>query len=472
MTQPAVSTTTIAEALLARVSPRAERAGTGARLLAELRCVRSQAGVADDPGGTAKAVSNVLLAAVDQLAGRSRPIGRIDARVASRATLSLLGLDDARCDSSGARYAAAAHHLNVGTRQAQRLVPSLLHALAEEILSLEARAPRTRSSTEPPQWWTNPNQLVAAPALLVGRNDDTAAVVRLSELPPVADRARIVLVHGFAGIGKTSLVAHAAHQVASRYPDAWLWLSVTTSETGAVSADAITRRLLRSIGAREPADPAEAASDLRAALAERAVLIVLDGAENDLQVEAAVSSSPHSLLLVTSRVPMATLDGAAHLRLDRLDDASARQLLLEVGGRRHREDRGLGEVATACHNHPAALRIAGARLSAEPSLLPQQLAGRIRSPGGIGRELRYGSRSIRVLVEGALGQLDDPEIAALRSLVAAEKGAGPGIDISCDRAMPELVARGFVEIDGGEARVVPVVSGVITESSRPLASSR
>src|SRR5580658_1955057 len=72
-----------------------------------------------------------------------------------------------------------------------------------------------------------PRQLPAPVRQFVGRQGELVALTRLLDhAAGMADGVVITVLAGTAGIGKTALAVHWAHQVADRFPDGQLYLNL------------------------------------------------------------------------------------------------------------------------------------------------------------------------------------------------------------------------------------------------------
>lgn len=275
-----------------------------------------------------------------------------------------------------------------------------------------------------------PRQLPPDPAAFVGRVDELHAIERTCT---AADGSRtgpaVVVLHGPGGMGKTTLAVRAAHRLAGRYPDGQLYLELQGGAPGMPGVEPLSAlgRMLRALGvpARDvPLELAEAAARFRSETATRRLLIVLDGAAGAQQIRPLLPAGPDCAVLVTSRRPASTLD-AVRLRLDRLSDAEARQLLdtLCGDGRGAADPAAADRLAMLCDGHPLALRIAGARLAARPDWPVAVLADRLDNERGRLDELRADDLAIRSSFWNTYRQLldsADPDdrtaAAAFRSL--------------------------------------------------------
>ncbi len=182
----------------------------------------------------------------------------------------------------------------------------------------------------------------------------------------------IAMLVGMAGIGKTALAVHWAHQVTERFPDGQLYIDLCGYASGPAyrPVDAIAQ-FLGALGvptALIPADAAVAAGMYRSLLADKRVLVLLDNAMSVEQVRPLLPAGPRCLVLITSRNRLdglVALQGARRMALDVLDPAEARALIADVVGdaRAEAEPGATAEIAQLCAYLPLALRIAAVDLA-------------------------------------------------------------------------------------------------------------
>lgn len=261
-----------------------------------------------------------------------------------------------------------------------------------------------------------PAELPAASGTFTGRGDELQQLTHA-----LLDRAcQVIVVAGAGGSGKSTLAVHAAQRTREGFADGQLYVDLLGSTPGASprSPLAVLQRFLRSLGDDRGAalqDLDEAAARFRSATSGRRVLILLDNARDAAQVRPLLPGSGTSTVVVTSRNPMATLDGATRLRLSQLDSAEARQLLERLlGSDRVAQDPEAADRLTAlCDRLPMALCIAAARLAAHPTWTLRHFASRLEDRSRRLGELVQDDRAVRTGLGLALDDLDAAETRIL-----------------------------------------------------------
>jgi len=238
-----------------------------------------------------------------------------------------------------------------------------------------------RDSAPPP-----PAELPHDAAGFAGRTDELARLHAL--LPPEqgqgpANTVVISAIGGAAGIGKTALAVHWAHQVRDRFPDGQLHVNLHgfDHDRQPLKPGEALELLLRSLGlaaSEIPANDEAQARVYRTLLADRRLLVLLDNAASAEQVRPLLPGSPSCCVVVTSRNRLGDLvarDGAHALPLDLLLPAEARTLLSRALGadRVATDERAVDELIRLCGSLPLALRVAAARLAGDPGLRPADL---------------------------------------------------------------------------------------------------
>ena len=327
----------------------------------------------------------------------------------------------------------------------QRADPSLLLPATRE----RGGAGGARPSDAAPR----PRMLPAEVPGFTGREAELAAVSALLPEPPDGDRtAPITVISGTAGVGKTALAVHWAHQHAGGFPGGQLYVN------------------LRGFGPADPLRPAEALrifldalavpaaqipatldgrqSLYRSRLAGTKTLIVLDNAGGPDQVRPLLPGAPGCLVIVTSRNQLAGLiaaDGAQAIVVDVLTSGEAHHVLARRLGpdRVAAEPAAAGELARLCARLPLALAVTGARAAARPDITLTTLAAELRDTRGRLDALTTGedTTDVRAVLSWSYHQLSTPAARMFQLL-----GLHPGPDTTA------AAAASLAGLDPGHAR--------------------
>lgn len=241
----------------------------------------------------------------------------------------------------------------------------------------------------------------------------------LAELASSGDPAALCL-SGQAGIGKTALAVHLAHHCAQTFPDGRILVRLGEGPHAATRALAICLRALGVADAGMPDDIDERSSLLRQRMAERAVLVVLDGATDEDQVRPLLPDAGRSALVVTCRHRLDGIDGLVHRDLPLLPALDALRLLERVVGvdRMRANPDAAAELVRCCDRLPLALRIAAARLAARPGWTVEDLVARLAEEPSRLDWLQIGDRAVRTTFSATCAQLPHTERALFRRLGA------------------------------------------------------
>ena len=141
-----------------------------------------------------------------------------------------------------------------------------------------------------------------------------------------------------AGVGKTTLAVHAAHQLAGDFPDGQFFLPLhahTRGQRPVEPTDALASLLLTAgvPAAQIPPDLEARAARWRDYVAGKKILLVLDDAVGHDQVRPLLPGTAGSLVLVTSRRRLAALPDAVVISLDTLPPGEAAALLARLAAR-------------------------------------------------------------------------------------------------------------------------------------------
>jgi DNA-binding SARP family transcriptional activator len=288
-----------------------------------------------------------------------------------------------------------------------------------------------------------PRELPPAVRHFTGRAGELQTLTRLLDESGGQTSGTVVIsaIGGTAGVGKTALALHWAHQVADRFPGGQLYVNLRgygPSAAPAAPAAAI-RGFLDALGVppeRIPLGLDAQAGLYRSLLADRKMLIVLDNAADEQQVRPLLPAGPECVVIVTSRSQLAGL-AAAHgawlLTLDVFSPAEAQRMLAaRVGAdRAAAEPEAIIEIAGLCACLPLALAVAAARAAARPGFPLAALAAELRDAHGRLDALDAGDpgSSVRAVFSWSVRQLGPATARMFRLL-----GLHPGPDITAPAA--------------------------------------
>ena len=283
-----------------------------------------------------------------------------------------------------------------------------------------------------------PRQLPAPVRHFTGRRAELRLLTGLLDRAGAAPGpVLITAIDGMAGVGKTALAVHWAHQVADRFPDGQLYVNLRGFHPSGepMSSAVAIRGLLDALqvpAEQIPAGPDAQAGLYRSLLSGRRMLVVLDNARDAGQVRPLLPGSSGCLAVVTSRSQLAGLaaaEGARQLTLDLLTEAEARELLARRLGvaRLDVEPGAAAELIGLCARLPLALVIASAR----PCFSLSALVAELRDARGRLDVLdtRDPAACVRAAFSWSYQELTNPAAAMFRLL-----GLHPGPDISARAA--------------------------------------
>ncbi|MEU4928802.1 tetratricopeptide repeat protein [Streptomyces yokosukanensis] len=268
-----------------------------------------------------------------------------------------------------------------------------------------------------------------------------------------APRARVLLIAGRPGSGRTALAEELVRQVEDRYPDGVLRVRLSEPDGTPVPVGRAARELLAALELPAPAGAAEdeLTEAVRAALADRRTLLLLDDAAGAEQVDALLPEAPDCLVVAVSSGPLTGIADVRPCTLGGLDTKSAVELLTRFTGavRITVDPRAAESLVEACHGHPAALVLAGGWLAARPQAAVSDLAKRLRTvaddgtdPTPLARIFRHthdelpvlAARILRLLPLAPAGLIDPHTASSLA-----------GCSVSAARAaLDEFVALGLL----------------------------
>ena len=242
----------------------------------------------------------------------------------------------------------------------------------------------------------------------------------------------ICAIGGMAGIGKTTLAVHAAHQFAERFPDGQFFLPLhahTPGQRPVDPADALASLLLTAgVAAQQiPAGLEARAGRWRDHVAGKRVLLVVDDAAGHEQVRPLLPGAAGSLVLITSRRRLAALEDAAVISLDTLPPGEAAALLARLAARPglRAGDAAAGEITRLCGYLPLAIGMLARQLHHHPTWTAAGLAADLAAARDRLAVMRAENLSVAAAFDLSYKDLADGQQRLFRRLGLHP---GPGID--------------------------------------------
>ncbi len=204
----------------------------------------------------------------------------------------------------------------------------------------------------------------------VGRSVEVDRVIRLASTTERAPAA-VAVIEGIAGIGKTQLAVHVAHELRRRghFVDGQIYVNLRGYDTEGrppVDPAAVQEEIVRALGVREhlTPDPDGRTRSYRNLLAGMKLLIILDNAASADQVRNLLPGSSTTMVFITSRKPLLGLTGVHTVTLDLFSEDEAVGFLGRAIDRKpetnDRQD--MVRLARLCRRLPLALTVAAAYL--------------------------------------------------------------------------------------------------------------
>ncbi|GIH75440.1 SARP family transcriptional regulator [Planobispora longispora] len=309
-------------------------------------------------------------------------------------------------------------------------------------------APRRSSEAAKP-----PTMIPGAIADFTGRDAQVRLIrEKIINSPAGAVRFAVptVAIIGRAGIGKSTLAVHCAHDVAELFPDGQLFASLHGGTPNPTSPTNVLERFLRALGVpgHDIPDALEQRAELyRTLLAERRTLVVLDDANGEHQVSPLLPGNAQSAVIITSRTRLGGLAGVLHVDLDVLDATQSMRLISQIAGeeRVQADPRSSANLAELCEGLPLALRIAGSRLAARPHWDIRQLVNRLEDETRRLDELKHGEMGIRASLSLTYEGLSGPARRLFRLLAALNSHVLPAWAAAAALDQPIFVAHDLLD---------------------------
>lgn len=302
----------------------------------------------------------------------------------------------------------------------------------------------------------SPAQLPAAPAGFTGRQQEKAQLIKLLDTGQESPHTSVtVSLTGVSGVGKSALGLHIANALRAAFPDGQLYADMDEISKPSAwgrsphhrSSDTLTR-FLKGLGAADdeiPDDRIRRVALFRTLLADRKVLVMLDGATNASHIRHLLPGSGASRALVISQSRLSGLDSVRLMRLKRLSEEASLAMLDAFLGpeRTAAEPEAARRIAAACAGFPMALRIVAARLMVRAGWTLADMAVRLTSEGRLFDELRDGEFSVKDTLEASYR-------AVQQDYTGDASIMGEALRVIADNSASRINSKDFsVELDRG-----------------------
>jgi len=202
-----------------------------------------------------------------------------------------------------------------------------------------------------------------------GRQQQSDRIIKLLRQTEQSgeNSAPVSIVTGTAGIGKSALAIHVAHQLRNDFSDAQFYINLRGTEGQPLAALDVLASFLRAWGVDDPSIPDSLThrSELyRSLLSGKRVLVLLDDAHDEEQVGPLLPNHSTCAVVVTTRRSLTALEGADVLELAQMTPTEALELLQKQVGleRTQAEQESAKKIIDLCGQLPLAIRIAGGTL--------------------------------------------------------------------------------------------------------------
>ncbi|MFE3514283.1 tetratricopeptide repeat protein [Streptomyces sp. NPDC059166] len=303
-----------------------------------------------------------------------------------------------------------------------------------------------------------------------------------------AARARVLLIAGGPGSGRSALAAELARRLTEPgdYPDGVFRVQLTDPDGERVPGERTARGLLDLLSVPVPpgADEDELSGMVREAFASRRALIVLDGAVDAEQVDPLLPDNPDCLVVATASGPLTGIPGVRPCTIGGLDTGSAvRMLARSIGEVRVTVDPRTAEaLAEECGGRPAALTLVAGWLAARPGASVADAVRQLQEQRNV-PEQPTGSRQL-ARTFGLVHETLPPTAArTLRLLALAPAGLADAHTASAlagcsvpaaQTALDDFVRLGLLRTNGARHAqyelpgcLAPLVRAALEEGERP-----
>lgn len=260
---------------------------------------------------------------------------------------------------------------------------------------------------------------------LIGRERE------LADIADLAERGRVVSISGMPGVGKTAFVTTVAHRLSGAYPDGRLFVDLHAhSDKRAATAPAdVLAGLLTAVGmdSREMPDSLEMRRDRwREHVADRRILLVLDDARDEAQLEPLLPNGGKCLTVITGRRKLVMLNDSEPFVLEAMEPDRAGELFCT---RARRDPAGhdreaVAEIVRLCGYLPLPIVLIAGRVAHHPAWTVSQVCAELATTQDRLGEFEIGELAVRAAFTMSYDDLPPHRQRMFRRL-----GLHPGHDI-------------------------------------------
>ncbi|TCO55760.1 tetratricopeptide repeat protein [Actinocrispum wychmicini] len=245
---------------------------------------------------------------------------------------------------------------------------------------------------------------------LVGRGPDLARTREMLVTP--RDCRPLVVITGPPGVGKTEFALALAESAAEQFPDGQYLLEVPPGGADLVG-------LLSDVmdaGTRPNETHQQQRTRLRAMLAGRRILVVVDNVATEGALRELLGIDDGFAVVCTSRSRLTGLDvdGVDLVEIEPLALDDAAELAAGRASRLSAEES--GSLAEVCGGLPLAVLIAAAQVRSRPKLAVREYLERMADPDHGLAELSAGQRSMAAIIEYSYEHLTTDQVQLVRAL--------------------------------------------------------
>ncbi|HBB36335.1 MAG TPA: hypothetical protein DDZ80_02365 [Cyanobacteria bacterium UBA8803] len=210
----------------------------------------------------------------------------------------------------------------------------------------------------------------------------------------------VAVVTGMAGVGKSALALHLAHELNPNFPDAQLYVNLRGTEGQPLEPLEVLAGFLRALGVDDPLIPqslTERSELYRSLLSNKRALVLLDNARDEFQIRPLLPDCATCAVLVTTSRHLPALEEAMILDLPVMTDTEARSLLQKLVGveRTTAEPEATQQILDLCDRLPLAIRITGGILRTSPDWRLAYYASKLAERRQRLIQLRLGDLDVR-----------------------------------------------------------------------------